>query len=241
MRRHVFWVRRVMCSAVAAAAVVMGVAGYGTASASTAPGPLSGLSADQIASQAIANLKTARTVRIAGDVSDSGETYDLNLGLVRNVGCAGAMTQVGTGSFKLVAIGNRVWIKPDRQFWEKAAGANAAAALKVLSGKYLSVSATSQFGSLRALCSPSELAGSFGSNPTGLVKGQTITISGQPALQIKDTGDSASIYVSETAKPELLRLAAGSSGTLDFSSYNGPVTLTAPPAAETVNGAKYGF
>jgi hypothetical protein len=240
MRRHVFWVRRVMCSAVAAAAVVMGVAGYGTASASTTPGPLSGLSADQIATQAIANLKTARTVRIAGDVSASGATYDLNLGLVRNVGCAGAMTQVGTGSFKLVAIGNRVWIKPDRQFWEKAAGANAAA-LKVLSGKYLSVSATSQFGSLRALCSPSELAGSFGSNPTGLVKGPTITISGQPALQIKDTGDSASIYVSETAKPELLRLAAGSNGTLDFSGYNGPVTLTAPPAAETVNGAKYGF
>jgi hypothetical protein len=230
MRRHVFWVRRAMCSAVAAAAVVMGVAGYGTASASTTPGPLSGLSADQIATQAIANLKTARTVRIAGDVSASGETYDLNLGLVRNVGCAGAMTQAGTGSFKLVAIGNRVWIKPDRQFWEKAAGANAAAALKVLSGKYLSVSASSQFGSLRALCSPSELAGSFGSTP----------ISGQPALQIRDTGDSASMYVSETAKPELLRLAAGS-GTLDFSGYNDPVTLTAPPAAETVNGAKYGF
>jgi hypothetical protein len=223
-----------MCAALGA-----GLAVAGPASGATAGDPLSGLSADQIASKAVGNLKTASTVRVTGDVSSSGQTYNLNLTLVRGQGCTGTMAVVNTGSFKLTSIGNQVWIKPDQQFWKKE-GATAAV-LNVVSGKYLRVTANSQFGSLRAFCQPSQLAGSFGTSQTGLVKGNTATIAGQPALQIKDTGDSASLYVSQNAPPEILRLSAGSRGTLDFSDYNSSVTLTAPPASETLNGAKYGL
>lgn len=240
MGRYAFRVRRALWAAAACVAAGISIAGFGTASAATAGDPLSGLSADQIASQAIGNLKTASTVHVTGNVTSSGQTYDLNLALVRARGCAGTMSQVGTGSFKLVVIGTEVWIKPDQQFWKKVGGANAST-LKVLSGKYLNVKATSEFGSLRAFCSPSELAGNFGGNPTGLVKGSTSTISGQSALQIKKNGSPGSIYVSETAKPLLLRLSGGSQGTLDFSDYNSSVALVPPPASETLNGAKYGF
>jgi hypothetical protein len=150
------------------------------------------------------------------------------------------LAQVGTGSFQMIAIGDKVWIKPNREFWKKAGGAGAAV-LNLLLGKYLKVKASSQLGSLSGLCSTSQLAGSFGTNPTGLGKGKTTTASGRPALQIKDNGDSDSILVSDTAKPELLQVSGGSQGTLDFTDYNSPMTLTAPPASETLNGAKYGF
>jgi hypothetical protein len=30
-------------------------------------------------------------------------------------------------------------------------------------------------------------------------------------------------------------------GHLDFSAYDAPLTLTAPPASETINGSQYGF
>jgi hypothetical protein len=237
---EVLRMRRVLCAAVVCAAVAIGAGGYGTASASTAGDPLSGLSADQIASKAVANLKTASTVRLTGNVSSSGQTYDLNLALVSAKGCTGTIAQVGTGTFKYVVIGNEIWIQPDRQFLDKTAGIDAAA-LKVLSGKYLNVKATSQFGGLRALCSPSQLAASFDNGAADLEKGKTVTISGQPALQINQKGTPASIFVSETTQPELLRISGGSNGTLDFSDYNGSVTLTAPPASETLSGAKYGF
>ncbi len=235
MRMHI-WGRRMLPAAIACAAAGAFVA----ASGSTASSPLSGQSADQIATSAVASLKTATTVRVTGDLSSSGQTYHLDLTLVRAQGCAGTIAEAGTGSFKLIAIGDKVWIEPDQQFWEKAGGADAAV-LKQVSGKYLTVKATSQLGSLDGFCKPGQLAGTFGGSMTGLVKGQTATISGQPALQIKDTGDSASIFVSDTAKPELLRISDGSQGTLDFSGYNSPVTLTAPPAAETLSGAKYGL
>jgi hypothetical protein len=241
MGMHVCQRRRMLSAAIALAAAGIGATACGTTGSSTPSTPLSGLSADQIATKAIANLKTAATVRVKGDVSGAGQTYDLDLTLVQARGCAGTMALKGTGSVKLIAIGKKVWMKPDRQFWDKIGGANAAAVLKVLGGKYMKVKATSQLGSLSGFCSPSQLAGSFGHAPAGLAKGKTATIFGQATLQIKDSGDSASLYVSETAKPQIVEIAGGSQGTLTFSDYNSPVTLTAPPQRETLNGAKYGF
>ena len=62
-----------------------------------------------------------------------------------------------------------------------------------------------------------------------------------PALQIKDTRNSGSAYVTISASPEFLRLDGGTSGHLDFTGYNAPMVLTPPPADQTVNGAKFGF
>jgi len=231
--------RRLLAAAIMCATVGAGLAGFATASASTSGSPLSGLSADQIATKAVANLKSASSVHVTGAVTSSGETVGLDLTLVRAQGCTGTMAVTGTGSFQLTAIGSQVWIKPDQQFW-KNEGATAAV-LNVVSGKYLKVTATSRFGSLREFCQPSQLAGSFGSPKAGLVKGATTTINGQQALQIKQTGQSASLFVSDTATPQILRLSGGSQGTIDFSDYNSPVTLTAPSAADTLDGAKYGF
>ena len=240
MGMHVSQGRRMLSAAVALAAAGVGPTACGTTGSSAPSSPLSGLSADQVATKAIANLKTATTVRVTGDVSGSGQAYSLDVTLVRGQGCAGTMALKGSGSVKLVAIGKEVWIKPDRQFWKKAGGTNAAV-LQLLAGKYVKVKATSQLGSLSGFCGPSQLAGSFGHTPAGLVKGKTTTISGQAALQIKDSGDSSSLYVSETAKPQIVEIAGGSQGTLTFSDYNSPVKLTAPPRRETLNGAKYGF
>jgi hypothetical protein len=241
MGTHVCRGRRMLTAAVALAAAGIGTAACGTTGSSTPSTPLAGLSADQIATKAIANLKAASTVQVTGNVTSSGQTYGLDLTLVRAQGCSGTMSLQGTGSFKLVSIGKEVWIKPDRQFWTKAGGSDAAV-LKLVEGKYLKVKETSQLGSLSALCAPSQLAGSFGSHvPVGLAEGKTVTVAGQTTLQIKDTGDSGILYVSETAKPLIVELAGGSQGTLTFSDYNSTVTLTAPPKRETLSGAKYGF
>jgi hypothetical protein len=242
METHVCRGRRMLSATVLSAAVAASVTACGTTGSSAPAAPLSGLSADQIATKAVDNLKTTSTVRVSGDVSSSGQTYELDLTLVRARGCTGTLAQTGTGSFKMIAIGGQVWIKPNRQFWKNAGGAGAdAAVLQLLVGKYLKVKASSQLGSLSGFCGTSQLAGSFGSKLTGLVKGKTTTIAGQAALQIKDSGDASSIFVSDTAKPELLQLSGGAQGNLEFTDYNIPMTLTAPPARETLSGAKYGF
>lgn len=213
-----------------------------TASAGVQGGALDGLSADQIASRATADLKVVSSVHVKGSVQSSGQTIALNLTLGTQ-GCTGTMGISGEGSFVLLKIGKTLWIKPDHAFWNHAAGSAGSAVIDLVSGKYIKPSSKgSSLASIGALCNPAQFAKSFGSNMTGMAKGSTTTIAGQPALQIKDSGDAASAFVTVDAKPQFLRLdGGGSNGRLDFTDYNAPLHLTAPPAAETLDGAKYGF
>jgi hypothetical protein len=213
-----------------------------TASASAKGSALDGLSADEIARRATADLKVVSSVHVKGSVQSSGQNIALNLSLGTQ-GCTGTMGIDGQGSFVLLKIGKSLWIKPDDKFWNHAAGSAGSALIDLVSGKYIKPSAKgSSLASIGALCDPAQFAKSFGSNMTGMVKGTTSTIAGQPALQIKDSGDAASAYVTVDAKPQFLRLdGGGSNGRLDFTDYNAPLHLTPPPAAKTLDGAKYGF
>jgi hypothetical protein len=213
-----------------------------TASASSQAGPLAGLSADEIARRATDDLKVVKSVHVNGSVQSSGQNIALNLTLGTQ-GCTGTMGIKGEGSFILLKIGKSLWIKPDDAFWKHAAGSNGSDAVDLLSGNYIKTSAKgSSLSSIGDLCNPAKFAKSFGSNMTGMSKGTTTTIAGQPALQIKDTADPASAYVTVAARPEFLRLdGGGSNGRLDFTQYNAPLHLTPPPADQVLDGAQYGF
>jgi hypothetical protein len=202
-------------------------------------GALAGLSADEIARRATADLKVVKSVHVAGSVQSSGQNLTMNLTLGTQ-GCTGTMGIKGEGSFILLKIGKSLWIKPDDAFWKHAAGSDA---VDLFSGNYIKTSAKgSSLSSIGDLCDPAKFAKSFGGNMTGMAKGATATIAGQPALQIKDTADPASAYVTVDARPQFLRLdGGGSNGRLDFTRYNAPLHLTPPPAGQVLDGAKIGF
>ena len=243
---------RALTSAILAAALGSGAAACGGPGAATAKSTvtakatagsaagsaLAGLSADKIMSKAIDESEAAATVRISGQVTDSGSTIAMNLGIVRGKGCSGTMSVSKEGSFLLLKIDKTLWFKPDNAFW-KYVGASSPAELRLVSGKIPETTSTSGLGAFAALCDVKQLMG--GSSTTGLVKGATTTISGQSALELTDTAHSGTIYVSVSPEPELLRLSAPGSADLDFTGYGTPVALTPPPASETIDGAKYGF
>jgi hypothetical protein len=211
--------------------------------ASTTPSanPLAGLTADQIAAKAVADFKAASSVHMAGSITDSGATYvvDVTSGTTN---CLGTFATQGKGSFALLKIGQTLWIKPDNQFWTSS-GANSTV-LHIVEGKYIQTSpADSDFNGVRMLCSPAQFAGVFDKDLNHLVKGTTTTIAGQSALQLRDTTSSSSAYVTISASPEFLRFSGSgsSSGQLDFSDYNAPVTPTPPPASETIDGSTIGM
>jgi hypothetical protein len=212
-----------------------------TGSAQSPGSPLAGLTADQIVTRADADLKTVSSVHVTGPVTDSGQTYVLDL-TISPRGCTGTMASPGKGSFALVKIGKKIWFKGNRQFWLTSGGTSDPGLVTLLEGKYIETSATgSGMAPLAALCDPRQLAGAFGGTASGLVKGKTTVISGQTVLQLKDSGDANSAYVTISGQPEFVRLDAGRQGHLDFTAYDAPLTLTAPPASKTLDGAKYGF
>ena len=158
------------------------------------------------------------SVHITGLAADSGQVVTLNLTLGTK-GCKGEMGIKGEGTFSLLKIGKTLWIKPDNQFWKYAAGSSLTpAVIQILAGKYIKPSAKdSSLSSLGAFCNPGQFAAAFGRpGQPAWSKDGTTTITGQPALRIKDNGDSGVVYVTVSARPEFLRLDGGSSGQLEL-------------------------
>jgi hypothetical protein len=216
-------------TAVAAGAIVGGTLLASTAHASPAGNPLGSLSATQIAQKAMADLKAAPSFHYYGSGRYEKQSVSISLSVTAK-GCTGSMSVSGQGSLNVVLIGSTLYMQPSDALWKK--DGIPAAELSKVHGKWLKLTgASSQSAGL--LCSASKLSGAFGIGKlTGLVKGKTIKLYGHSALQLK-AGGADSLYVSISAKPELLRISA-SDGTINFNDYGAKVKLTAPPASDII-------
>ncbi len=229
-------------TAVSAICVTAAGCGGGTSSTSSSSA-LAGLSAKQVLSKAVSDLKSASSFHMGGTVNQGG-SIRVDLTYSRGTGCEGSLGIGSKGSISLLVIGGTAWLKPDRAYWRSFAGSSASSVIALIGGKYLKApTSSSNVSGLAQLCNANSLASSF-TSPNDIVKGGTSTINGQQALALKDPAKSSAMYVTDTSSPQILRVTSirsGSSGRIDFTGYGNPVTLTPPPASETIDGAKYGF
>lgn len=205
------------------------------ASASAAPGPLDAMGAGEIAAKAVADLKNASSVHYSGQMKGADGAISFDVVRVGSTGCKEAMDQGGKGSFKVLAIGSTIWIDADRTFWETTNPA-----LVRLAGKWIKTSPGGHLSSVTGMCHVEKQL-SEASGAPGLQKGPVSTMAGQQVLQLSDTGDAASLYVTDTQTPEVVSLDSGGDGKMEFDHYNAPVSLTPPPASLTVSGKAYGL
>jgi hypothetical protein len=109
-------------------------------------------------------------------------------------------------------------------------------------GKYLTATAGgSGLGEIASMCQLKTLLKDFTSIPAntpGETKGRVTHMSGQRALKVSDTKDSAYVYVTDTAQPRLLQLIDPSAvgDKLSFGYPGTPVAITPPPASEILVG-----
>jgi hypothetical protein len=204
--------------------------------------PLASLSGDQIVAKAVAELKAVPSFTMAGTVTDSSGTYNVNLSYKKGSGCQGTVAQPSKGSFAMVVIGTTAWVKPDDAFWTANVGGQAAKMITLQSGRYLKGSTSNaKVASLTKPCDVSSLPGSF-AEATGVAKGPVTVMGGQRVLPLTDKAKGGTLYVTDASPPRILQLSnskAGDHGKLTFS-YT-PVTLTPPPASQAVDGSKLGF
>jgi hypothetical protein len=238
-------VRRALPTVLIAAALAAGTAACGTAKPAASPDPLAKLTADQIVNRATANLNQATSVRFAGTVRESGQTITLALTLVRGKGCQGSMGLQGKGTFQIVYNEKTVWMLPSDSFYKSEAGASSAV-ISLLSGKWLKLGKTSELGDLSSFCSLSSMVSQMNQQPAKVTKGTDTTVDGQRAVTLHQAVSSqfGTAYVSDTAKPELLKITApkgSTTGSITFSGYDAPVTIALPPAGKTLNGSQFGF
>ena len=214
-------------------------------SAASTADPLASLSAKQVAAKVIADAKAAASLTLAGSITQSSGTETINMAIKPGKGCTGTLGAGSHGSFKLTKIGDTIYLNPDKKFWESNAGATAAQAIALVNGRYLKVSATDKtVGSLATICDMGQMFSTGGKADT-LKKGKVTTLDGTRVLALNDTSEDTVSYVTDTSKPQLFEMTApkgakNGSGKITVT-YDTPVTLTAPPASQVLDGAQLGL
>jgi hypothetical protein len=218
-------------------------AGGGSSSSSSSPSAaattdagngVADLSATEILAKAKAALAGADGVRIKGAGSADSTKVEIDM----QYGKTGA---TGTFAFNgqrldLMRVGQTAYMKGSASFWTTFADANVA---KLLGDKWVKTSLTdARFKDIAEFTDLTKAADNF-LDPDGTVtKGQTTTIDGTPAIGLSSSGsDGGTLYVATTGQPYPLELKA-SDNNVTFSDYGKAVTVTAPPAAQTIDATQ---
>jgi hypothetical protein len=226
-------------------AALAGVCVTGIAVAACGGGgdPLASMSAKQVLTKAENNLKAAPTFGLSGSMNESDGRATVHLDYKHGTGCKGTIAVAGQGSFDLTVIGQTAWVKPDDTFWRTYAGSNAAQAIALFHDRYLKGSTSNaNVASLTKLCDVNSLVSQLGV-PTDVTKGKVTTVNGQQVVPLTDKAKGGTLYVTDTSNPQVVQIVnttAGNSGKVNFTVGN-PVTLTAPPASQSIDGSSFGF
>jgi len=178
-----------------------------------------------------AAASSASSAHVSGHVVSDGSPLTLDLSIARGKGAKGSMSLDGR-SFDLVRIGDTVYIQGSDEFYDHFAGS---AIAQLLHGKWIKASATKgRLAPLAALTDIDKLFAKIGASHGKLANDGKTTYKDQPVVAIRDTSDNSKLYVAATGKPYPVALVGGKSGqtgTITFSDWNKPVSLTAPKNA----------
>ena len=210
-----------------------------------ATGKLTGTAATALVTKAVANTKAAPSVVVKGtgvSTGSTGQTVSFDLTLVQNVGCQGTIAQSATETFQLVEAGGSVWLKPSAAYYASLKLSQAAQAL--VADKWIKVKSTdSQIGDLPKICSFSGLFGALKTPSGASFVATPTTYQGQSAYEVTQSGQAGYAFITNTGTPMLAKLAepGANGGVITFTEYSTPLTITTPPAAETIDGSALGI
>ncbi|WP_345701238.1 hypothetical protein [Kitasatospora terrestris] len=157
--------------------------------------------------------------------------------------CTGTLAGESRGPVEVRRIGQRAWVKGSADFWKEFEGSQRAAAPARLADRYVLVHrGYKPLDDLVARCDPEWILDFLDENIGGeeQEKVGSTTMNGTDTLQVHSgtPGQGAELYVATTGTPYLVKLArqAGPrASTVSFSAFGEPVSVTEPPAAETVD------
>jgi hypothetical protein len=222
--------------------VAVGALTVGAMTIALGSGAWASTSPRQIVKNAVTATEAAKSVTIAGAITEGTETISLNIS-ASTLGVGQGTVGFGTGVAQVRLVGGTVYFMGDSEFWTEESGASAA---QLFAGKWVKTAATSSSGQsiTQFLNSAHFLKELFSANPVNskfTLVGST-TVAGKAAIEI--TGVDAknqttgTVYVARSKPQYILKVTIGGSsesGGLTFSHYNGPIRPVAPKGAINID------
>lgn len=208
------------------------------------------LTGKEIEAKAKAAMTALTSLHVKGQIASKDGKISLDLAADKQGNCTGSVGVGGTGKAEILHTGEKTWMKPDAEFWkaigtkEGGSAKEVAAATELFKGRYLLIPADdteSGASDFAAMCGLIEALTSDDSADSKVEKGAAGTTNGFKTFSLTATdadGEKSTLYVATEGKPYLVRMeqTEGSEpGEMNFSDFDKPLTVTAPPADEVID------
>jgi hypothetical protein len=241
VRLSVLGAARTACAAAALALV----AGCG-AKAAPPPDPDAGTNGigkqppAAIMTHARAAALAADSVHLSGTVVSGGTTYRLDMRLRKDAG-SGSVTS-GTGTFELLRVAGRLYVKGDAAFYTLGAsaasaspGAAGAGTANKLDGKYVRVHATDpSYRQLSVFTDKAALLGSVTDLGSPAGKGAYSSVDGLRTVAVTTGSGTLRVSLEGTPYPVRVERARGA-GTLNLTEFGKSFKVSPPPAGQVLD------
>ncbi|GAA0692774.1 lipoprotein [Kitasatospora atroaurantiaca] len=222
------------------------------AAPSATPSPtetgLAALSAQDIIKKAQEASAKVTSAKLTFDIMTDGEHLVGSVAEDKSGACVGQISMGDKGKFDVLRSADTVWIKPDSVFWEKSIAKGSA---KTMAGKYLKGKGESAgVKELAGFCDMGlQVLKSLGKNEdgsddtAGANKAGTKQVGSVNAVVLtgQDGEDKMELAIAAEGEPYLLELSSKGKepGSMTFSDFGQPVSVTPPKAALVIDASKY--
>jgi hypothetical protein len=187
-------------------------------------------SANEILAAAEASAKAATAVHVQGTAG--GSDLDLRLSAT----AADAKVVHDGEHIEVLRVGSDRYLLGDAPFWTDAASAEAATKL---AGRWVKLGPAQSAQYDHVLNIGSFFGEEFKSSST-VSKGDQAMVAGVRTIEVKDSSDRSTVYISMVGKPLPLKAESSASdgGSISFTDWNVPITdIAAPPAGSVVDAS----
>lgn len=205
--------------------------------AANIPGALPG---NQVESTVKSAFSGATAVHIKGTLTNSTGTLSLDLQLNKNNTAAGTIGE-GGASIPLVAVNGKYYVQFTPQVISQSGNSAATQLGSALNDKWVSSDsslASAMVAGLKPLLSfDSFVSSMFGQASEVPTLTGTDVVNNTPVYTY-ESADGSVVYVGKASPHYLARMSApaSGSGSIDFTGWNQPVAVTAPPASAIYTG-----
>ena len=228
--------RTILGLALLAAAAGLAACGSSGGSGHPSAAPSNGVAdkaPDQILRSAIAAMRSARSVRLNGSITQSARTVTLDASIFADGDLSGTFVVNGS-RLSLVKLGSTDYIKATERFY--LSESVPAAVARELGGVWVSLpDSQAGFGNQFSI---DDFAKQLDSAKGPITAGTVTTLDGVPVVTIH-AADGGTLYVATTGPPYPLEAVKGSaangSGTLTLSGWNAQTAPSPPAGARPVS------
>lgn len=197
--------------------------------------------AKEIFPKTSAAIEKATSAAMVGDLTNGSQKADLELSGTMDGTNSRAKVSLDGSTIELLTVNKVTYMKADKAFFEKAAGAEAAKMLDSVSGdKWISTKNASQFGDFKI----GSLLESMGTEELGTKEAAKITeksltdLNGAKAF--KYSGGDTTFWIAAEGEPHLLQIegtgsASDGAGTMTFTEWNAVKPYEAPAKSDVVS------